>query len=227
VKSRKIKSNQVYYRTSINDSAQFGIVWHPWQITWWNNNTHIHNLRQYTILYTQFLSIICGRPTSAKCICNAVNTNVPMVGAISSSPAKSSHLLTFGEPLVKSSGFPCVHILEIWLVANRIFRLISGHESMKTITSSFVFCKERQSQVNITTSTRPWRHVCTSRTTVLKCGWHVDTLLQLQWPRECSPMRVWSPWRACTYGFTLISTGAAFCTVVIIPFRCLGCTCSC
>jgi hypothetical protein len=30
-----------------------------------------------------------------------------------SSPAKSSPLLMFGEPLVKSSGFPCVQILEI------------------------------------------------------------------------------------------------------------------
>jgi hypothetical protein len=68
----------------------------------------------------------------------------------SSSPAKSYTLLTFGEPLEKTIGFPCVKFLEIWLDANRFFRLISSHESMKTITSSPAkFRNERTSHVSI------------------------------------------------------------------------------
>jgi hypothetical protein len=92
----------------------------------------------------------------------------------SSSPAKSSPLLTFREPLVKSSGLTCVkHSLNL---IGRKQKPISGHETMKTITCKF--CKERQSHVSISRRhTQQWRHVCTSHTSVLKCGWHFDTLL--------------------------------------------------
>jgi hypothetical protein len=85
-------------------------------------------------------------------------TNVDIVlGCTQHSPAKSSLLLTFGEPLAKSIGFPCVQYLEKLLDANIFFRLIRGHESRKTTTSSPAKSyKELESQCSI--SRRHTRH---------------------------------------------------------------------
>jgi hypothetical protein len=93
-----------------------------------------------------------------------------VANGIPTSPAKRSPLLTFGEPLVKSTGFPCVKFLEIWSTA------INQWKQLHPLRPSFT--EKCLSQVSISRRhTRQWRNVCMSRTTVLKCGWHFDTHL--------------------------------------------------
>jgi hypothetical protein len=145
-------------------------IYYYWAIT---NNGHFTDKQA---LHWQML-VWSTKITLSKSLLQSPHLHFAVRAYLSSSPAKSSPLFTFGEPLVKSTGFLCVKILEIWLVANRIFRLLSGHESMKTITSSPAKFLQILQRTSKSCYTWQWRHVCTSRTSVLKCGWHFDTLL--------------------------------------------------